>query len=222
MSGERGCSKRTKRRKRGAADGTSPASRVNTRLGFLGWAQRCTSLSGSLPPLHAGALFGAFTWISVLVSAGCTEARPKPDRPCGEPTPAFRFEATAVQAPLPEELTLRVAFGGAQSESYTLGQTRVGEVACCVTVAQVSDAPRRIPCSTVVESDAEVAPNAIVCDLWTNGAVDLSVSLDEQVLVSQTLQAKLLDEESNCGEFDTLPAQWMLGESDAGVVVDIP
>ena len=222
MSGERGYSKRTnQRRRRDVAQAKHVPSRVNTQPGFWGWAQHLTFFPGSLPPRRSRRL-GALTRFVVLVATGCTDARPDPDRPCGEPTPAFRFEATAVQAPLPDELTLRVEFGGAQSESYTLGESRVGEVACCMTVARVSDAPRRIPCSTVVESDADVAPNAIVCDLWTNGAVDLSVSVEEQVLVSQTLQAKLIDEESNCGEFYTLPAQWMLGESDAGVVVDVP
>src|SRR5690606_11021982 len=101
-----------------------------------------------------------------------------------------------------------------------LGAPSTGEVACCVTVARVADAPRQIPCGTTLQSDAAVEPNAVVCDLWTNGAVDLTVSVKDKVLVEQTLHAKLVDEASNCGEFETLAAHWVLGESDAGVVVD--
>lgn len=124
-----------------------------------------------------------------------------------------------MDAPLPEDLTLHVEFGGAQSETYRLGSASVGEVACCVTVANVDDAPTHIPCGTTVHSDAAVSSNAIVCDLWTNGAVDLTVYVHDQVLIAQTLHAKLLDDEGSCGQFDTLPAHWVLGEADAGVVV---
>lgn len=115
---------------------------------------------------------------------------------------------------------LQVEYGGAQLETYRLAAPQVGEVACCVTVTQTSDAPSRIPCGTIIERDAAVEPNAIVCDFWTNGAVDLTLSLASRILVEQTLHAKLKDENGNCGEFDTLPAHWTLGEDDAGVVVD--
>lgn len=88
-----------------------------------------------------------------------------------------------------------------------------------MTVAHVSDAPVHIPCGATMDAGT-VAANAIVCDLWTNGAVDLSVSVSDEVLITQTLHAKLLDEKSDCGQFQTLPAHWVLGEADAGVVVD--
>lgn len=195
----------------------------------MGWAQPGETPFGSRPPFYvefsgcvvasgrvASALLGGF--IAIGAAVGCTDA-PNPPPPCGEPTPAFRFEVTTVQAPLPDGLRLRVEFGGAQTEAYDVGATNVGEVACCVTVERVGDAPAHIPCGTTIQSDAAVAPNAVVCDLWTNGAVNLSVLMSSHVLVEQTLHAKLLDEKSNCGQFETLTAQWVLGDNDAGVVV---
>jgi hypothetical protein len=159
-----------------------------------------------------------FILFSLAFPMGCADDTNQP-KPCGAPTPAFRFEATTLQAPLPEDLRLRVEFGGAQSEVYRLGASNVGEVACCVTVADVADAPLHIPCGTTIQSDAAVAPNAVVCDLWTNGAVDLTVYMSNDLIVEQTLHAKLVDGDSNCGQFETLTAHWVLGESDAGVVV---
>ncbi len=212
---------------------------------FLGWAQLRETPNGSRPPpqpapppratslfrrvyappvaarpgLGWPRAFAALGAAALALPLGCT-GNPNPPPPCGAPTPAFRFHTTAVQTPLPDGLTLRVEFGGAQSETYEVGTAAVGEVACCVTVADVGDAPAHIPCGTTIESDATVASNAIVCDLWTNGAVNLSVSVGNDVLVEQTLHAKLLDEKSDCGQFDTLDAKWVLGESDAGVAVD--
>ncbi len=187
---------------------------------FLGWAQRGKSVFGSLPPRCVFAAITPCLAACLTLATSCADPKPDVEPPCGAPTPAFRFAATAVQTPLPDDLRVDVEFGGAQSESYTLGETRVGEVACCVTVAAVEDAPTNIPCGTTVSQDAAVAPNVIVCDLWTNGAVNLRVGLEDRVLVEQTLQAKLVNEESNCGQFQTLPAQWVLGESDAGVTLD--
>lgn len=206
------------------------APRPSLPVLYLGWAQRGETQPGSRPPRRVAssapaAGFGdrARRWAPLfvvwgLMSVGCADDHETPE-PCGAPTPAFRFEATTLDAPLPDNLTLQVEFGGAQSETYELGSSRVGEVACCVTVAELSDAPAHIPCGATMDAGA-VAPNAVVCDLWTNGAVDLTVSVHDQVLITQTLHAKLLDERSDCGQFDTLPARWVLGEADAGVVVD--
>jgi hypothetical protein len=196
----------------------------NSRFG--GWAQLRATQSGSLPPRSLARRWAlVFCLSSAGVALGCADDV-NPPAPCGAPTPAFRFEATTLQEPLPDDLELRVEFGGAQSEAYKLGADNVGEVACCVTVAQVADAPRHVPCGVKIQSDAAVgpdavvAPNAVVCDLWTNGAVDLTVLMGDQVIIEQTLHAKLLDEKSDCGQFETLTAHWVLGESDAGVVVD--
>lgn len=208
-----------------------------------GWAQPRETGHGSRPPGHVASSTSVRTErqptlaarhltraarrsvraavLSVLTGVllfGCADDHEVPE-PCGAPTPAFRFEATTLHAPLPDNLTLQVTFGGAQSETYELGSSRVGEVACCVTVAQISDAPAHIPCGATMDAGV-VAPNAIVCDLWTNGAVDLTVSVRDEVLITQTLHAKLLDQKSDCGQFETLPAHWVLGEADAGVVVD--
>lgn len=201
--------------------GSGESSRLHA-LGprLEGWAQPHKTAHGSLPPRSRSRRWALlFGFSSVGLAWGCADDIEQP-APCGAPTPAFRFEATTLQDPLPEDLSLRVEFGGAQSEVYTLGAANVGEVACCVTVAQIADAPAHIPCGTTIQSDAAVTPNAVVCDLWTNGAVDLTVSMSNQVIVQQTLHAKLLDEESDCGQFETLTAHWVLGESDAGVVVD--
>lgn len=191
-------------------------STVNPQIALGGWGQLLTAWFGSRP--SRAARWVALTLPCVMVSSACTDPKPGPE-PCDAPQPAFRFEATTVHEPLPPELTLQVEFGGAQTETYTLGATRVGDVACCVTVTSVEDAPRVIPCDTSMERDAAVEPNAIVCDLWTNGAVNLTVRHKNRVLVAQTLQAQLANEEDKCGVFRTLPAKWELGAGDAGVVL---
>jgi hypothetical protein len=190
--------------------------RAYSRVGLLGWVQLLTVWFGSRPSRAARRF--AVTLPCVLAGSACTDPKPGPQL-CDVPQPAFRFEATTVDEPLPSGLTVQVEFGGAQSESYTLGSTQVGDVACCVTVASVKDAPRVIPCDTSLERDAAVEPNAIVCDLWTNGAVNLTVLHKKRVLVAQTLQAQLASEEDKCGVFRTLPAKWQLGADDAGVVL---
>lgn len=204
----------------------APSRLHGSTSAFGGWAQLRATQPGSLPPRsYARRWTLVFGLSSSGLTLGCADDV-NPPAPCGAPTPAFRFEATTLQEPLPEDLELRVEFGGAQSEAYKLGATNVGEVACCVTVAQITDAPRHIPCDVKIHSDAAVAPNpavapnAVVCDLWTNGAVDLTVLMGDQVIIEQTLHAKLLDEKSDCGQFETLTAHWVLGETDGGVVVD--
>lgn len=187
---------------------------------FGGWAQLHQASAGSRPPRRLARRWASvFGVVSVGLAWGCADdVNPLP--PCGAPTPAFRFQATTLREPLPSDLRLRVEFGGAQSEDYQLGAAHIGEVACCVTVADVADAPLHIPCDVTLQGDAAVTPNAVVCDLWTNGAVDLKVLMGDLVIIEQTLHAKLLDEGSTCGQFETLTAHWVLGESDAGVVVD--
>src|SRR5690606_33023434 len=138
-----------------------------------------------------GAIFG------VIVAIGCAE-EPATGRVCEAPEPAFRLLVRSGDGALPDSLEIDVGFGGAQSESYSVGSDSQGDVVCCLSLASLSHLPARIPCAAgALEqvdqfnfsrqdgaariNDAGQPPgdanephkaefNYVVCDLWTNGA----------------------------------------------------
>ena len=154
----------------------------------------------------------------------------------------------SVTGALPDSLTIDVAFGGAQSESYRVGSSTRGEVVCCQSVEEVSDAPKRIPCAGAgldkaeqfnlaardashilndagtMGSTSDGTPGAdfdfVVCDLWTNGAAHLTVWIDGETRLDQTLPARQQEESGNCGLLQTVDAVLALGDSDAGVRIE--
>lgn len=138
--------------------------------------------------------------------------------PLDTPTPPFRLTVDTTETSLSPELEIRITFGGNQTETYHPGETSASPDICCATFDAKSNVPERIPCSGSA-TDSATEPNVVVCDLWTGGAANLTISGGAVTFASQTLQAvPRVDIAEQCGLFETLEASWTYGLNDAGVV----
>lgn len=127
---------------------------------------------------------------------------------------------------LPPGTKLTVAFGGAQHERYALGMAPGNnETVCCGTYPEGA-APERIPCSPVSDVDTGIArgadagadagvlrPSTVVCDLWTNGAAEISVRAAGYPEFTEHLVAEMREE---CAGLVTVEIDRTLMHTDAG------
>jgi hypothetical protein len=141
---------------------------------------------------------------------------------CPQPAPAFRLTLWA-QPALPLGASLRVGFGGAQTESYELGgREGHNETACCAAFVDASGAPERIACGgtrpdTAASSDAGRTPaRVIVCDLWTDGAAEIVVRAKGFPTLKESLVAQRAAEMEGCHTLVTVDVQRALSHTDAG------
>lgn len=76
-----------------------------------------------------------------------------------------------------------------------------------------------LPDARLPDAGAPDEVNHVVCDLWTNGAADLTVLVDGLERVQQTLPARQQEAGERCGLLETVEAVLVLDAPDAGVVL---
>jgi hypothetical protein len=167
------------------------------------------------------------SWWSLCLLLGSVASaceRETQDAPgvCPLAVPAFRLTLRAVPE-LPPGTKLTVAFGGAQSERFVLGMAPgSNETVCCGTYLD-GDAPELIPCSTAPDAQTDGAglasdaagfrSPALVCDLWTNGAAEITVRAAGYPEFTEHLVAEMRKE---CAGLVTVEIDRTLMHADAG------
>ncbi|MCC6213399.1 MAG: hypothetical protein IT376_00905 [Polyangiaceae bacterium] len=141
---------------------------------------------------------------AALVAGACGHGRDDPPTCNDGPHAAFEVRVSALGARLPTDATLAVRYGGGTEE---------------VSLAAPPASPRVVFCATELadggteagaDAGAEPRPLAAVCELWTSGAADVTVTASGYA----PLERDLVAERDECG-IRTVEVELTLG-SDAG------
>ena len=93
--------------------------------------------------------------------------------------PAFELTVRAASGPVPDDMRLKVKYGGGTEEYSVSDTTQTQEVVFC---------QRRDPDGGVPEAGLPVGE--VFCKLWTQGAADLTVESSKYPKLERTLEAK--------------------------------
>jgi hypothetical protein len=154
----------------------------------------------------------SFLLLSFGVLSACSDPSTRPN--CPPPVPAFRLELTAEDGPLPPDTSLSVTYQGSQKESYRLsGPASGNEDVCCRPGARLPDgvALPHVACGTTAP-DVGV-PEAIFCELWTNGLAEVGVTGHGYPSIDRVLETRKRDRD--CG-VDTVDVHLALSHPDGG------
>lgn len=168
--------------------------------------------------------------LALAAVCACQQHAPKADPVCPRARAAFELEVSTDSATLPESLVVRVGFGGAESEAYSpkLGN-RHNTVLCCSSNANASLRPMTCGQDLSAE-DAGEASNPVPtmsepkdasdvrCQVWSNGAAELTVSARGFAPVHRTLAAEPDSELPQCSVWHTVAVPLILRHGDAGVI----
>jgi hypothetical protein len=126
--------------------------------------------------------------------------------------PAFRLELTASDGLLPTDTRVRVQYGGEQMATYSLKTLSTSnEDLCCRPSARIKSPLPEVSCGGG-EADAG-DPEALLCELWTDGSCEVTVTASGYPALDQVLSAQVDDQ--HCGVL-TVDALLRLGHEDGG------
>jgi hypothetical protein len=133
---------------------------------------------------------------------------------------------------LPRSLGVEVEFGGATNESYSFhGGNEGNDVLCCVPANEPLSSLHPQTCGrSLSELNAPDAaldaaspsptvlepPTELRCQIWTNGAADLTITARDTPELRRTLVADLDERYPQCSVWDTTSVKLVLGADDAG------
>jgi hypothetical protein len=145
--------------------------------------------------------------------AACGTADPPGEALCPGPRPAFALLVEAAdKRPLPEDTTILVVYGGSAEERFHLkAPSGTPDVVFCGVVPGGAD-----PDGGVIDAGqgGPTEVTAVSCQLWTDGAANVTVQAEGLATVKRTLEAKT----DRCG-ITTTPTTISLvppGEKDGG------
>lgn len=163
--------------------------------------------------------------LSPLFVVACLGSGEGSSEVCPRTAAAFELRLSATSGELPRDTELRVTFGGATTESYSLrGGNDGNQVVCCVPgdgegvslAPATCGAPRESDASAVVTAPG-VAAESIRCQLWTNGAAEVLAEGGEYLPIERTLVAREDVRHPECAAWETQQIELRFGlEDDAG------
>lgn len=146
---------------------------------------------------------------------GCKDSNDPVDQPlCVQQGPAFRVLVVAPQGPLPRDTELQLTYQGTQHEAYELHDRSINEDLCCQAVSEVPSEFSATSCRPDAGVPLHSPAVAIVCDVWSNGAAQVTLSATGYDTAVHNLTA-MLDEE--CETIETSDVTLTLQRGDAGV-----
>lgn len=196
----------------------------------------------SVSVLKTGALAGRLcigAAVAITLLSACNRRSSTP-QPCPRDSAAFRLQLTAPEGPLPEDVFLKVTFGGSSEESYSpRGDYSENKTVCCRSGSEVAGELPSVSCDSVTGSleltfDAQAALSswkgdsgsealsgdrrAIQCELWTNGAARVEITAKGYQLLEDTLVAQPREDEEfeDCPSLVTKDVALVLERGDAG------
>jgi hypothetical protein len=148
-------------------------------------------------------LTGSVLLASFALAAACSKDPEYDD--CNVERPAFLVRVSAGTAELPNDTRLHVEYG-AGDEDYVLAQPpeRPDVVFCTLLSPQVDT-------DAMIEVDAGSPVRELLCELWTQGAAELTVRASGY----PTQVLKLVAERDSCG-IETVEHLVVLERADAG------
>lgn len=163
----------------------------------------------------------------------CDPTGDPPDEVCPRARPAFELTIASLEGPLPRSLEVEVEFGGAAIESYSFQRGNVGnDVLCCVPGNAQASSLHPQTCgralSELMKPDAALdaapplatpsldLPTRVHCQLWTNGAAELTITARDTPELRRTLVADQDERYPQCSVWDTTSVKLVLGADDAG------
>jgi hypothetical protein len=171
-------------------------------------------------------------WLGAGLLA-CDPGSDAPEDVCPRARPAFELTIKSHEGTLPRNLGVEVEFGGATSERYSFQRGNEGnDVLCCVpgneplSSLHPQTCGRALSESMLADAALDAAPTApaplhppteLRCQIWTNGAADLTITAGETPELRRTLVADLDERYPRCAVWDTTAVKLVLGATDAGV-----
>jgi hypothetical protein len=155
---------------------------------------------------------------SVLLSGlvvGCNDAKDPANNPlCVQRGPAFRMMVVAPHGPLPGDVELELTYQGTLHEGYEFGDRSRNEDLCCRAMSTI---PNELTATSCNPDDAGAPMHApamaIMCDVWSNGAAQVTLSASGYVTTVHELAATL---DEDCGTIETTEVTLTLQRGDAG------
>ncbi len=92
--------------------------------------------------------------------------------------PAFELTVRAASGPVPDDMRLKIKYGGGTEEYAVSDTTQTQEVMFCQRRGSDGGVP-----------EAGVPAGEVFCKLWTQGAADLTVESSKYPKLERTLQA---------------------------------
>ena len=153
------------------------------------------SESSMISKLLARVFLGLITTLLAALITGCSSSTP--DEPeCDPPHPAFRLLVDAMGRTLPDDVSIRVLYGGGVEFFQASGENKPMVVLCKVQRRDSTDnhdagyddaGYDRVDWSPIMN---------VTCDLWTNGAATVTVAASGYATEERKLEAKT---DSDCG-----------------------
>lgn len=156
----------------------------------------------------------ALVAITASLLLGCKNSTDPVNQPlCVQQGPAFRMMVVAPHGPLPRDIELRLAYQGTLREDYGLHDRSTNEDLCCQAMAEVPSALTATSCRPDAGAPLHAPTMAIMCDVWSNGAAQVTLSATGYDTTVHDLTA-ILDEE--CETIETSDVTLTLQRGDAG------
>jgi hypothetical protein len=174
-------------------------------------------------------------WALLLASSwltACHGEDPSMVGVCPRARAAFALQISSTDGGLPPTLSVEIGFGGAESERYSLHKGNANnDVLCCSNLAGVSLRPLTCeqplnPVASAPDASADAAvPKTVTpasstqlqCQVWTNGAAELSVTARGYPPLARTLMAQRDEAYPQCDVWETVHVAVPLQPGDAGV-----
>lgn len=164
------------------------------------------------------AAFGLLVFAPLGVSS-CNDDGGKPPRDCPRQQPAFRILLTAEDGRLPTDTFLKVTYGSG-TDTFSFAEAGGShEDLCCRPWTDTDAGLPPTTCGASATGDASrdagpdggAGPEALLCDLWSNGVAELDVTTAEYPKLAQSLSA----ERDECG-VRTVEVRVELRHADGG------
>jgi hypothetical protein len=149
------------------------------------------------------------------VLAGCKGSKDPADDPlCVQQGPAFRVMVVAPNGPLPRDTELRLTYQGTLSEDYDFHDRSRNEDLCCRAMSSVPNELTMTSCDPDAGAPLHGPAMAIVCDVWSNGAAQITLSATGYDSTVNDLAATL---DEDCETIETRDVTLTLQRGDAGI-----
>jgi hypothetical protein len=149
------------------------------------------------------------------VLAGCKDSKdPANDPLCVQEGPAFRLMVVAPHGPLPRDTELQLTYQGTLHEDYDLHDRSGNEDLCCRTMSSIPSELTMTSCNADAGASPHAPAMAIVCDVWSNGAAQVTLSATGYDTTVNDLTATL---DEDCETIETSDVTLRLQRGDAGM-----
>lgn len=144
----------------------------------------------------------------LLAAVACSEQQAPPSDTCPGPRPAFSLHVERADGELlPADTTLTVSYGGSAQERFALDDPPTApQVVFCRVVPEGAALDGGVV--DLASLDAGTHIKALVCELWTDGAANVSVEASGLAPFTQTLVAQT----DECGITTTESGALLQGE----------